>query len=73
LIEKKLDVDSEVYVGVTIDRFEFKPIFIVSSEGGVDIEEVAVSRPEKIHKMHISTSTRILDRIKAGSWLNWPE
>jgi succinyl-CoA synthetase beta subunit len=44
---------------VTIDRFEFKPIFIVSSEGGVDIEEVAVSRPEKIHKMHIDVDENL--------------
>jgi succinyl-CoA synthetase beta subunit len=56
LIEKKLDVENEVYVGVTIDRFEFKPVFIVSSEGGVDIEEVAMTHPEKIHKMHIDVN-----------------
>jgi succinyl-CoA synthetase beta subunit len=59
LVEKKLDVDSEVYVGVTIDRFEFKPIFIVSSEGGVDIEGVAESHPEKIHKMHIDVNENL--------------
>ncbi|UCD91770.1 MAG: acetate--CoA ligase family protein, partial [Methanobacteriota archaeon] len=31
LVEKKVEVDKEVYIGVTIDRFEFKPIVIVSS------------------------------------------
>ncbi len=59
LIEKKVDVDNELYVGITIDRFEFKPIVIVSSEGGVDIEEVAESQPEKIHKMHIEVNENL--------------
>lgn len=56
LIEKKVDVDKELYVGITIDRFAFKPVVIVSSEGGVDIEQVAEEQPDKIHKMHIEVN-----------------
>ncbi|MFQ6060726.1 MAG: succinate--CoA ligase subunit beta [Thermoplasmata archaeon] len=53
LVEKKVENGKEIYIGVTIDRFEFKPIVIVSSEGGVDIEEVAERSPDSIHRLHV--------------------
>ncbi|MFQ5884316.1 MAG: succinate-CoA ligase subunit beta [Thermoplasmata archaeon] len=59
LVEKKVDVEKELYIGVTIDRFEFKPIVIVSSEGGVDIEKVAEEEPDKIHKLHIDVNDKL--------------
>jgi succinyl-CoA synthetase beta subunit len=59
LVEKKVEVGKELYVGVTIDRFEFKPIVIVSSEGGVDIEEVARTNPEKIQKLHVDVNEKL--------------
>ena len=53
LVEQKLNVLAELYAGITIDRAEGKPIFMVSSEGGVDIEEVAERSPAKIISRHV--------------------
>jgi len=48
LIEPKLDIASEYYLGITIDRAAYKIAVIASGEGGVDIEETAAKAPEKI-------------------------
>ena len=48
LIEPKLDIAHEYYLGVTIDRANYKVVIIASGEGGMDIEETAVKAPEKI-------------------------
>ncbi|UCD16354.1 MAG: succinate--CoA ligase subunit beta [Candidatus Zixiibacteriota bacterium] len=48
LVEPKLDVIKEMYLGVTIDRINYKVVLIASAEGGVDIEETAEKSPEKI-------------------------
>lgn len=53
LIEEKLKVEKEYYVGFTIDRSVRSPILIASESGGMDIEDVARSTPEKIVKTHI--------------------
>ncbi len=50
LIEPKLDIKKELYIGVTIDRLNYKLVVLVSGEGGVDIEEVAAKTPDKIFK-----------------------
>jgi len=50
LVEPKLKIQKELYVGVTIDRVNYKVVVIASSEGGVDIEEVATNSPEKIYR-----------------------
>ncbi len=50
LIEPKLDIKHEYYVGVTIDRANYTLVIIASGEGGVDIEETAEKHPEKIFK-----------------------
>jgi len=50
LIEPLLDIENEFYLGMTIDRANYKLVMIASSEGGVDIEEVAAKAPEKIIK-----------------------
>ena len=47
------DIASEAYVGVLVDREGQCPVFMVSAEGGVDIEEVAASNPEAIHKVRV--------------------
>ncbi|MEA3296440.1 MAG: ADP-forming succinate--CoA ligase subunit beta [candidate division Zixibacteria bacterium] len=54
LIEPKLNIKQEYYIGVTIDRANYKLVVIASGEGGVDIEETAVSAPEKIVKMPLA-------------------
>lgn len=50
LVESKLDIKKEYYVGVTIDRANYTLVMIASGEGGVDIEETAEKSPEKIIK-----------------------
>jgi succinyl-CoA synthetase beta subunit len=48
LIEEGLPIDQEFYLGITLDRAKGKNVFMASSEGGTEIEEVAAKTPEKI-------------------------
>src|SRR5215813_6037194 len=50
LIEEGLPIDREFYLGVVLDRASGRPVFMASSAGGMDIEEVAAKTPEKIMK-----------------------
>ncbi len=50
LVEPALDIEREIYIGVTIDRLNYKLVVIASGEGGVDIEETAEKNPEKIFR-----------------------
>jgi len=54
LIEEKLNVDREIYIGVINDRAAKAPAIIVSSEGGMEIEEVAEKFPEKVAKINVN-------------------
>jgi len=56
LVEEKLDIEQEIYAGITIDRNERKYIVIGSAAGGMSIEELAEESPEKIIKMHVDPS-----------------
>src|SRR5512133_3295268 len=53
LIEEGADIKKELYVGMVVDRVTQKVCLMASSEGGMDIEEVAAKTPEKIHKVFI--------------------
>jgi len=53
LIEEGLQMTRELYVSIVLDRAAGKPVLMASSEGGMDIEEVAASTPEKIAKVYI--------------------
>jgi len=53
LIEQAVAISRELYVGITLDRQRSQHVCIVSSEGGMDIEAVAVQSPEKILKEYI--------------------
>jgi succinyl-CoA synthetase beta subunit len=53
LIEEGADIKKELYVGMVVDRTTQKVCLMASSEGGMDIEEVAEHTPEKIHKVFI--------------------
>jgi succinyl-CoA synthetase beta subunit len=57
LVEEKLDIDQEFYLGITYDTATKEPIAIFSTEGGVDIEHLAQQEPEKVHKRHFSVTT----------------
>lgn len=48
LVDEASDIDTEIYLGVTNDRTEGSPVLIASAEGGVEIEEVARTHPDKI-------------------------
>jgi succinyl-CoA synthetase beta subunit len=54
LIEEGLDIEREFYLGLVIDRASAAPVFMASSEGGVEIEVVAAEHPEKILKEAIN-------------------
>ncbi|QPV63729.1 ADP-forming succinate--CoA ligase subunit beta [Halosimplex litoreum] len=53
LVEEAVDFENELYVGVTMDRGEGKPVAMVSTRGGVNIEEVAEEDPDAIAREHI--------------------
>jgi succinyl-CoA synthetase beta subunit len=55
LVTAAADIASEAYVGIILDRATKKPVFMVSPAGGIDIEEVAATTPEKILKLPIDT------------------
>src|SRR6476620_2411848 len=50
LIEEGLPIDREFYLGIVLDRASGRPVFMASSAGGMDIEEVAAKTPEQILK-----------------------
>jgi succinyl-CoA synthetase beta subunit len=53
LVQSAADIEREIYVGMVLDRSIGSPILMASAEGGVDIEEVAVTHPEKIIKIPV--------------------
>jgi succinyl-CoA synthetase beta subunit len=53
LVAPAAEIASESYVGIIVDRASQRPVLMVSSAGGIDIEEVAAKTPEKIHRLAI--------------------
>lgn len=53
LVDEAASIETEIYLGITNDRAERKPVMMGSSAGGVEIEQVAKETPEKIVKVHI--------------------
>jgi succinyl-CoA synthetase beta subunit len=53
LVEAGADIESEMYLSVTVDRAAKKPLILFSTEGGVDIEEVAERNPGAIVRLHV--------------------
>jgi succinyl-CoA synthetase beta subunit len=53
LVDQAANIDQEIYLGITNDRAARRPVFMASAAGGVEIEEVARTNPEKIIKVHI--------------------
>src|SRR5882672_7887883 len=53
LVEEGADIKKELYIGMVVDRVTQRVALMASSEGGMDIEEVAAKTPEKIHKVFI--------------------
>ena len=61
LIEEGADIKRELYVGLVVDRVTQRVCLMASSEGGMDIEEVAAKTPEKIHKVFVDSETGLKD------------
>jgi succinyl-CoA synthetase beta subunit len=53
LIEEGANIQKELYIGMVVDRGSQRVVLMASSEGGMDIEEVAAQTPEKIHRVKI--------------------
>jgi succinyl-CoA synthetase beta subunit len=58
LIEEGADIKKELYLGMVVDRGSQRVALMASSEGGMDIEEVAAKTPEKIHKVIIKDPSK---------------
>ncbi len=57
LIEKKADIDRELYIGITIDGYRGCPVAIAAGRGGVSIEELSKKEPESIQKRSLDPGT----------------
>ena len=60
LVEAGCRIAKELYVGIALDRASYLPVMMASSEGGMEIEEVAAKTPEKILREPISPSTGLM-------------
>lgn len=61
LVEQAVDIERELYLGITTDRVDAAPVIIASSYGGVDIEEAAQEAPEKITYIKIDPLVGLCD------------
>ncbi|MCW5876316.1 MAG: ADP-forming succinate--CoA ligase subunit beta [Anaerolineales bacterium] len=61
LVDPAIDIASEIYLGITNDRAARQPVIIASAAGGVDIEEVAKTNPEKIIRVHVNPLLGVQD------------
>ena len=61
LVEEGADIRKELYIGLVVDRGTQQVCVMASSEGGMDIEEVAAHTPEKIHKVFVDPQTGLTD------------
>lgn len=71
LIASAVDIATELYAGITLDPAEGKAVLIFSTEGGIDIEEVAKTQPQKVRKYYLSSLELprrhiILDELRKG-------
>ena len=61
LVAQAVDIATEIYLGVILDRTTKAITIMASAEGGVEIEEVARETPEKIHRVHVHPLTGYAD------------
>jgi len=60
-VEEGSNIDKELYVGIVVDRERRQPVVMASSEGGMDIEEVAAKTPERILKAPFAPAAGLAD------------
>ncbi|NOX63386.1 MAG: ADP-forming succinate--CoA ligase subunit beta [Chloroflexi bacterium] len=75
LVDEAADIQKELYLGLVIDRERRRVVMMASSEGGVDIEEVAATKPEAIHTTVIDPflGMRSYQAIGLASGINLPK
>lgn len=61
LVENAIDISQELYLGITLNRVDYKITMIASGAGGVDIEETAKKSPEKIFRLEFSIDEPFFD------------
>jgi succinyl-CoA synthetase beta subunit len=66
LVAPAVDIASETYVGIIVDRAAQRPVLMVSAAGGVDIEAVAAERPEQIHRLPVDPRYGLLPHQALG-------
>jgi succinyl-CoA synthetase beta subunit len=75
LVEEGADIRKELYVGMVVDRVTQRVCLMASSEGGMDIEEVAAKTPEKIHKVFIDPATglTVMEASGVAAQIGFPQ
>ncbi len=66
LVVPAADIASEAYVGLIMDRASQRPVFMVSPDGGIDIEEVAVKSPDRIRRLAVDPRYGLLTHQAMG-------
>jgi succinyl-CoA synthetase beta subunit len=71
LVAAAVDIASEAYVGIIIDRASKRAVFMVSPEGGIDIEEVAAESPDRIMRLPVDPRYGLLpfEAMRMGFFL----
>lgn len=64
LVEQKVSVKRELYLAAIVDRLEHRPLLMSSQQGGIDIEEIARTKPESVLKYYLNPGA-ILDDFMA--------
>ncbi|MBV8938903.1 MAG: ADP-forming succinate--CoA ligase subunit beta [Alphaproteobacteria bacterium] len=74
-VEQGTEIAKELYLSVVVDRATSRITFVVSTEGGMDIEEVAAKHPDKLHMVTVDPACRIqpFHSRKLGFALNMPK
>jgi malate-CoA ligase subunit beta len=60
-VEQATDILKELYLAIVLDRDKQRIVFVTSTEGGMDIEEVAATKPEAIHKLEVEPAVGLRD------------
>ena len=60
-VEQATDIENEIYLALVLDRNKQRVVFVTSSEGGMDIEEVAATKPESIHRLEVEPAVGLRD------------
>lgn len=73
ILSDPIDIAQEYYLAAVIDRSQAQGVLIASSEGGMDIEEIAVKAPEKILKMPLRNDgvMKPYHLLRVARWMGW--